>query len=72
MNASKENIVKLLIKSELSYSKVENDYSGKCINPSQLAAATKFYRSACKLARSLGWDDQELIDLHHEVINNLK
>jgi hypothetical protein len=72
MKATTENIKNLLIKSEVAYSKVENDYSGNCTNPSQLAASTRYYRNACKLALSLGWDDQQVIDLHHEVINEMR
>ena len=72
MKATIENIKNLLFKSEVAYSKVENDYSGTCANPAQLAAATRLYRSACKLAASLGLGDQDLIDLHHQVINEMK
>lgn len=72
MKTEQEQIKSLLFKSEVAYSKVQNDFEGRCINPSQLAAATKFHKKACALARAFGWNDQDLIDLHHQVINEKK
>jgi hypothetical protein len=72
MEATTQNIKNLLFKFELSNSKVEYDYNERCLNPMQQGAATRIYNQSCSLAKSIGMDSCDFIQLHKEVIKEFK
>lgn len=62
----------LLYKFEIANSKVEYDFSERCINPAQMGAAERFYNKAQKIRIANKMDGHKFIEIHREVIKEIK
>lgn len=64
-----DEIKRILALSEKAQEKVEFNHNGtKVINPMQQAAANRLYTRAYKLAQENGYDSNQIIEMHREVL----